>query len=360
MTPPPENKPPFLIVGQGIAGTLLAYFLLKKKQPVKVLDKRLPGETSRIAAGIVNPITGRRLVQSWRFGELFVHAKKTYSELGAFLGISVFQDKNILRALPSVFDENEWDRRSSFPENRPYFGETAGLGGYESLVAPTHAWGTLRGAAKVDLPDLTTKFRSYLFEKDFLLDEEFDFCKMETNELGVWYNGVSYRKIIFCEGAKAVENPYFKYLPHSPTKGELLLVKIPGAEVENILKNQLYIVPLKDGLFWVGSTSKIDFQGVMPTPAMRAYLGNTLKKILQVPFEIMEHQAGIRPTVADKRPLLGNHPQHPQLAIFNGLGTKGASLGPMFAEQMAGYLLGEKGLDAEVDIKRFGNTPPSV
>ncbi len=353
MIPAEQNNGEFLIVGQGIAGSLLAYFLLKKNHPIKVIDKRLPGATSDIAAGIVNPITGRRLVKSWRFEELFAHAKKTYSDLEAFLDIPIFKEKNILRALPSVFDENEWERRSSFPENRPYFCKTAELGNYFNLTTPAHAWGELSGAAKVDLPALTAKFRSYLFENEILIEEEFDFEKMKIDKSGVRYNSFSYNKIIFCEGARVVDNPYFNYLPHSPSKGELLLVKIPNVEVDKILKNQLYLVPLGNDLYWVGSTNSFNFQGYAPTIAMREYLESTLRNILQVPFEIIKHNAGIRPTVADKRPLLGNHPQHPQLVIFNGLGTKGASLGPMFAEQMADNLLNETEIDKEADIDRF-------
>ncbi len=346
------NEPPFLIVGQGIAGTLLAYFFFQKKQSFIVIDKPLAGASSHVAAGIINPITGRRMVKSWRFDELSKFAKSTYLGMGKMLGVDLFQEKNILRALPTVFDENEWDRRSGFPENRSFFCESAHMGNYHGIVSPCR-YGELRGASKVDFKHLLVSFKESLIKKKLFLDEFFDFGKIEMTSNAVFYEGNAYKKIIFCEGAKAIFNPYFNYLPFSPTKGELLLVKIKGLQASKILKNKIYIVPLGEDLYWVGSTNSFDYEGAMPTKEQKEYLEKTLSEILKVPFEIIAHRAGIRPTVADKRPFLGVHSKHRDIAIFNGLGTKGASLGPFFAKQMVEHLLGESKLDQEVDINRF-------
>ena len=349
-----SNNLPYLIVGQGIAGTLLAYFLLQKKQPFEVIDKLLPGASSRVAAGIINPITGRRMAKSWRFEKLSEFAKVTYLDMGEMLGIDIFKERNILRALPTVFEQNEWDRRSYFPENRNYFCEIPNLGNYLGAVS-TNNFGELRGSSKVEFKQLLVAFRELLIAKGLLHEEQFDFEKIELFNGSVFFNGKEFRKIIFCEGAKATSNPYFKYLPFSPTKGELLMVKIKGLKAEKMLKNKIYIVPLGNETFWVGATSRFEYDTVTPTTCKKDYLKNTLSDILTIPFEIISHEAGIRSTVSDKRPFLGLHSKYKCLAIFNGLGTKGASLGPYFANQMVGYLLGEINLDNEVDIKRFGH-----
>ena len=318
-----------------------------------VIDRPLPGATSGIAAGVVNPVTGRRMAKSWRYEELFPFAKKTYRILEEMLGTALWSEQHILRALPSVFEENEWSRRGLWPEHAPYFVDEADLGNYREKVKPVRAWGELRGAAKADLPSLVTAFRKFLQTENLLTEEKFDFAKIEFFEDGVNYGGIMARKIIFCEGAKGAVNPFFSYLPFVPTKGELLLVRIPGTTFEKLLKNHIFIVPLEGDLCWVGSTSRFEFDGPDPTEKKRTYLKKELERVLAVPFQVLDHQAGIRPTVYDKRPLLGLHPTHFQIGIFNGLGTKGELLGPFFAAQMAGFLLGKNALEAEVDIGRF-------
>ena len=345
----------YLIVGQGLAGTLLAYFLLKKNQDVRVIDKQLPGASSVAAAGVMNPVTGRRMVKSWRFDELSKFAGQTYREIENLLGGAFWYPKNILRALPTVLEENEWMRRSAFPENKGYFRENTDLGKYTGKVYPTHGWGEITGSARVGMPGLVQLFRRFLIGKKCFFEEVFDFEKISFEDGKVKYGALLFDKIVFCEGAGLVSNPYFKYLPLVPTKGELLLVKIPGAYFEKMLKNHLYIVPLEDGTYWVGATNHFEFKDAAPSFSDKSYLKNKLGRILKVPFEVIAHKAAIRPTVSDKRPLLGQHPKHGNLFVFNGLGTKGASMGPLFAEQMSAFLLGEKELDKEVDIGRFGH-----
>lgn len=347
-----HTPPPFLIVGQGIAGTLLAYFLLQKRYPFKIIDVPLPGSTSKIAAGVINPITGRRMVKSWRFEELSAFAKTTYESIGQKLGVPLFRQMNIIRALPTTFDENEWDRRSGFSENRSFFKTEADLGNYKNKV-PDIAYGELKGSARVSLPLLIQTFRRFLIENDYFFEEKFSFEKMKISSKSVSYKGDTYEKIIFCEGFHAQQNPFFNYLPFSFSKGELLLVRIKGLEVEKMLKNKIYIVPVAEDIFWIGSTNSFDYHGINPTQTQKEFLESTLSKVIELPFEVLSHQAGIRPTVADKRPLLGLHPKFKNLAIFNGLGTKGSSLGPLFAEQMVGFLMGLNKLDPTVDIKRF-------
>ena len=356
---PNSKNGTFLIVGQGIAGTLLAYFLFLKKQPFRIVDRPMPGAASSIAAGIINPITGRRMVKSWRFNQLAAHARITYHDLGQWLGITVLEDKNILRALPDIFTENEWERRSSFPENEPFFCQKADPGPYLGKVKPVRAWGELTGAAKLDMPRLIKYFRKFLNENGLLEEELFDFEKLQTNRNRAIYKGQPFEKIIFCEGAKATHNPFFNYLPHAPSKGELLLVKIKGLNARKMLKNKIYLVPLGKDIFWAGPTNEFIFENEKPTAEKGIYLKNTLSAILDTPFEIVAHHAGIRPTVADKRPLLGQHPEYPPLCIFNGLGTKGASLAPLFAQQMANFLMLDCPLNEEVNIGRFNKSSNS-
>ncbi len=348
-----ESYPDFLIVGQGLAGTLLAHFLIKESKKVLVIDKPLPGASSPHAAGIVNPITGRRYAKSWRYEEFFPFAKKTYQSLETELGISIWHEMNILRALINKIDENEWDRRSGYDDYHPYMVEMPELGKYKLHVSDGVKWGELKQCAQVAMPQLIATYRKVLLDSGQLLGEEYDNKALEKSGDKWSYKGIHTSNVIFCEGARAVENPFFSYLPFSPTKGELLLVRIPGVDFDKMLKHKVFIVPLGNDIYWIGSTSRFEFEDHLPTQEKRAWLSGKLSELLNIPFEIIEHHAAIRPTVFDIRPFLGEHPSQQNLYIFNGLGTKGALLGPWFAHQLCGHLLGKNAIDGDVNILRF-------
>lgn len=356
----PSNQPlgnhrtvDFIIVGQGLAGTLLSYFLLLENQRVVVIDYPHEGRTSNIAAGLVNPVTGRRLAKSWRFEELANFAKQTYQGLGEILDESLWHDRNIVRALHNNFEVNEWLRRSSFSEFQDFLFDEPDMTDFEGRIKSPHAWGELRGCAQVALPVLIEKWQERLNNQGVFYDENIDYQHVVLNTESVVYKGLEAKKIVFCEGAKAVDNPFFKHLPFLPTKGELMLVRIDGLETSQILKHNIFLIPLGDGIYWAGATSRFEYEGPHPTEFGREYLLAELEKTLDVPFEVVSHVAGIRPTVSDIRPLLGLHPEHQSLAIFNGLGTKGALMGPFFAKQMADFLLGKTSIEEEVNINRF-------
>jgi len=355
---PEKEQLDFLIVGQGIAGTLLAHFLLKENQRIAVIDKPLEGATSNIAAGIVNPITGRRLVKSWRFEELYPFAKQTYLELESLLGISIWHERNIVRALPTVFDENEWLRRSAFADYKPFVIATTDAAPYPGALHPMRAWGESRFSVQVAMPQLVSSYREYLIREGMLTEGVFDYSELKIKNNAVIYGGLQARLVVFCEGSRATQNLFFNHLPFALTKGELLLIKIPGVKFEKMIKHRLFIVPLEGDIYWVGSTSRYEFEHQQPQKEKRQWLESQLKELLKVPFEVVEHLAGIRPTVFQHRPFLGAHPVHPEVTILNGLGTKGASIGPFFARQMAGFLMGKNVLDQEVDICRFQKKCP--
>lgn len=353
MKNPLHNTDKYLIIGQGIAGTMLSYFLHLRAVDFKVINQLLPGATSKIAAGLMNPITGRRLVKSWRYEALSAFAKDSYLHLSQLLKKQYLEEKSILKALHTVFDENEWLRRSAFPENLPYFKDQADLETYQSIVQATFGWGEIQGAAKINLASLVDDWSEFLLQKNRIQNEVFNFELLELKSNHVRYKGVKYQKVIFCEGSQALKNPFFNFLPFAFTKGELFIVRIPGFSATKILKNKIYLIPLGNELFWVGSTNQFTFENTAPTKDQWNSLHHSLKEAIHVPFEILSHHAGIRPTIKDKRPILGPHPEFSPLYIFNGLGTKGASLAPLFAHQLCEHLLDGRPIDDSVHIRRF-------
>jgi len=169
------------------------------------------------------------------------------------------------------------------------------------------------------------------------------------NETGVTYKDFSASKIIFCDGVEAQNNPYWETLPFLPSKGEILTIKA-DMNLSHILNRKIFILPVGENLFKVGSTYSWKFENASPTEAAKAELITQLKSIIKIPFEVIDHTAAIRPTVKDRRPMIGLHKHYAQVGIFNGLGTKGCLLAPFFADHFAGYLSGKNELMEEVDV----------
>lgn len=356
-----------IIVGQGLAGSLLAHFLMESGCSVLVIDDDNPRAATQVAAGLINPVTGRYFVKSWRVDDLIPFAQHTYQNLEKRLHQSFYHPRNVLRALSCQGDENDWLGRSADPAYQAYIVDPADLSAYEGKINPAFAYGELQHAAQVDIGLLCKSFRNLLIEKNAFSQDTFNFNNLSlppspapplapSPSRPLSYRDTTATTLVFCEGAKAKSNPFFNYLPFVGDKGEVLIVKIPGAFFSKMLKQGIFIIPIgpaEDELYWVGATYERRYDSDEPTLPGKNYLVGQLREVLTMPFEIIDHRSAIRPTVKDRRPFLGRHPQYPQLAIFNGLGTKGASLAPYWAKHMADMLIYGKQLDSEVDIARF-------
>ncbi len=345
----------YLIVGQGLAGTLLSYFLIKNGQRVLVIDDEYQTSSSKIAAGIINPITGRRYVKSWLFEELMPFARSTYQELSETLGITCFEPRNIIRVLFNIKEENDYYSRSGEVGYQHYMLENPNYDEYETVLEPVFSVGEVTNSGKVNLQNLLHTYRTHLNSTQSILTETFDYQHLIINKNHIQYKQITASKIIFCDGIKSLDNPYFSYLPFNGAKGEVLIVRIPNFEPQKIFKHRMFFVPLEKDLFWIGATNQNDYHDALPTTKGKKELEEKLNEILKIPYEIIEHHAAIRPNVKDRRPFIGVHPKIDNLLIFNGLGTKGSSIGPYFAQHFTDFLLGKSSLMPSVDIKRYEN-----
>jgi glycine oxidase len=346
-------KVDYLIVGQGIAGTLLAHFLRKQGLSILVVDDAYKRSATQVAAGIINPITGRRYVKSWLVDQLIPFAKKTYQEIEEIIGVECFHENRILRSLFNHREESDWLIRTADPLYEDYMLDTVDLGAYAQQTEPAYSYGEVQHAAQVDIGTIAKYYRQILEADHQFRELQFDYEALEIKPEGIQYEDVEANQIVFCEGAKAKQNPFFNYLPFGGAKGEVLIIRIPDIQFEKILKHRVFMVPLSDGTYWIGATYDWKYDHDETTPEGKQFLKDRLDDFLQLPYEIVEHKAAIRPTVKDRRPFLGRHPQLAPLTIFNGLGTKGASLGPFWAAHMTQFLLNNRILDKTVDIRRF-------
>lgn len=325
----------YLIVGQGLAGSLLANALLNLNQSVLVIDDANPRAASKVSSGVINPITGRRLVKSWMYEELRDAFVKMYQELEQEFNVSLLEKRTIIRTVSSIQDENVWN---TMVLNQPeHCIQDIENNPWKEIVNTRFSFGGIRGY-QVNVKEVLDLIKAKLVEHNSLRLQAFDYSKILFDNGGVIYKDITAKKIIFCEGWKAIQNPFFNKEVFEPAKGEVVLIQSPRLSSQTILKHKLSVVPVADNNYWVGSTFDWGTDIESPTTQKLDYLSDKLKEILKVPFTIVDHVAGIRPSTRDRRPIVKSHPDHSELLILNGLGAKGTSLAPYFTLKMIDLL----------------------
>lgn len=340
----------YLIIGQGLAGTLIARELLNEGKTVLLLDDEHASSSSKVAAGIINPITGRNYVKSWMIDLLLAEANHTYEQISSSLAINAHRQLPILRSLHSPKEENMWSERLNDPIYERYVSKD-----YEAnerlldMINAPLSFGVINNALQVDLASIISSFRTKMIKEEKLITCKFDFAKLQVSPK-VRYEDIKADKIIFCEGAKVIENPYFNYLPFDPVKGEVLIINIKDGFQGVNLRDRQFITPIGNDLYWCGSGYKWKFENDKPSSEGKEDIKQQLDQILKVPYEIMEHKAAVRPATKSRKPLMGRHPKYDNVYIFNGLGTKGSTLGPYFAKEFIHYLINNENISDEVNI----------
>lgn len=345
-----------MIVGQGIAGSLLGWFLKEAGQKVAFIDNFNKGAASSVAAGIINPVTGRRFVKSWMIDELMPKALATYRQLEETANTQFLFRRNILWALSDNQQQNDWYARATDPGYEKFIVPEPDASALRDFCQEPFCWVELKGALNVNLKAVVDFIRFAFAGQGLHYNEPFYYDHLNIDNQSVKYKSITSKKIIFCEGHQSAINPFFKELPYQPAKGEVILVNIPGFKIDKMIKSGVFLVPQGNYHFWVGSSYVWKFLNDQPTSEGRNWLIKKLKEVLNCPFEIIKHKAAIRPVFKDRRPVIGFSQAYPQIGIFNGLGTKGASLGPFWAKHFSDFLTGKiPGLNSEVNVQRFNN-----
>jgi glycine/D-amino acid oxidase-like deaminating enzyme len=342
----------YLIIGQGISGTWLSYYLQQEGKTVLVIDNAFTWAPSRIAAGIINPVTGRRHVTVWMAETLFPFALSAYTKIGEQLNITAISSKTIIDFFPSA------QMRLSFLQRTEEDNTYVRLHENENIFRENFNYdfgcGKVEPAYTAHLETIIPAWRMQLKKTNSLLEEEFDHAQLQVLPEKIIYKDITANKIIFCDGTPGHQNPWFGRLPFAPNKGEVLLAEIPGLSSAFIYKKGMMLAPLTTpGHWWIGSNYAWEFENDQPTETFRQQTELLLKNWLKIPFTITDHLAGIRPATLERRPFVGLHPHHPAIGILNGMGTKGCSLAPYFAHQFTRHLLYNEPLLPEAAIKRF-------
>lgn len=343
----------FIIVGQGLAGTLLTYELLRLGKSIMVYDDPAHPRASSVAAGLINPVVFRRMTKSWCADTAYPFVEQTYTALEDLLGEQFYYPGPILKILNEQ-TARIWHEKSRKNELENFVEVNPDLSfRYKNIRSPFGV-GRVSHAGRLDIQKLALAFSRYLEQQGCVRKEEFKVADLAPESEFVMYKDLKAQKIIFCEGPAVSRNPYFSDLKFKHSKGEILELKIPRIKLEEIISNDVFIMPLGHDHYKVGATYTWDDLSTQTTPGAREELLTKLGKTISVPMHVEDQKAGIRPTMHDRRPVAGFHPHHPGVGILNGLGSKGALLAPWCARQMAEYICGiSTHLPQEISISRY-------
>jgi glycine/D-amino acid oxidase-like deaminating enzyme len=368
-----------LIVGQGICGTFLAWWLEQAGVSFVMIDEARSFTASRAAAGLINPVTGRRIVKTWMIDELLPFAVRAYGQLEKAFGVPLIEPSSVVDLFPTV------QMRLAFLER---YGEDPQ---YLQLPEEEHAWdaffryelgyGMIGPCYLVNMAGFLDSGRKRLRAAGVLLEERFDRGalvvggpELPVQDTGLKDNTIRYKdiranRIIFCDGIESCDSPYFSRLPFAPNKGEVLILEIPelrgagagndpanestNGGIKTVFKKGISLIPWKEGLYWAGSSYEWSFPDDAPTQVFRDRSEAILQDWLKVPFKIVDHFASVRPATLERRPFVGFHPLYPAVGILNGMGTKGCSLAPYFAHQLVQHVIHEAPIQPDVDVNRF-------
>jgi glycine/D-amino acid oxidase-like deaminating enzyme len=344
----------YIIVGNGLAGAFLSYRLIGEGKSLVIFDDDAPDSAWKVAGGVWNALTFRRIVKGWMADEMTDEADAFYQKMQGFLKEEFYEPKQIVRIFSDIHFQNTWLSKSNSEAFSDYLSDESPKELDALPLSMPYGAGTVKKGGYVKLPIFMKALKNYLVKNSLIKNEALDFNQLNIKSGSVDYKDIKAKAIIFCEGYKVVDNPFFKWLPMNLTKGETLRVKNPGWKFESILNNGKHLIDLKDGTMGIGATFEWNEINCVPTEEGKKALLDHLEKNFEFKdWEVVEQKAGIRPTVSDRRPLTGVHPEYNNVYIFNGLGTKGVLIAPWMSKLMTDYLLEGKNLPKESDIHRY-------
>jgi len=345
----------FLIVGQGLAGTCLAWELLGRGATVHIIDRGETMSASKISAGLLNPIIGRNYNLSWRFRECFAAAEKFYRAREADLGVSFFRELPLVRLFREEHEREVFERKRqaglydgllSDPQPDPLVrdGLVHDFGGFE-----------IARAGSVETARFLEASRRRFAELDCLSKSKCELRDIDPGLVNVTWRDLEACRLVMCVGYRGSQCPCFPWIGYRPAKGEILDIEIKNFGDQRIFNKGNWLIPTSDGRWRTGTTYSWESLNHKPTAQARKIIEERLRAMLPgIEYSVVDHRAAVRPIAHGRKAVLGCHPNQPRLVVFNGLGSKGALQAPWCASHLADHLLGGASLDPEVDLaQRF-------
>ncbi|MBK8815082.1 MAG: FAD-dependent oxidoreductase [Methylococcaceae bacterium] len=343
----------FLIIGQGLAGSLLGWTLLQRGCSVVVVDNS-PINASSVAAGIINPISGMRLAKSADVDTLLPAATACYDKLSGFFGESFYVRKSMFRLFQNESERVQALKRQQNPDYDAFLGEFSSANGMLNGFNMSYGYIEQLQCGYLSTALLLSSLKNFFIASNAYCPAFVEYAYLNINSAVKWQAIVA-KQVVFCEGYRAIDNPWFNNLPLQPVKGEILTLNHPAPLPDSIINYGNWLLPQEDGNFRIGATFDRYQTDQHITEQGKQRLFNALKTVHPglAQSSVVKHEVGIRPCTADRHPFIGRHPQHKALAIFNGFGAKGSLQIPWYSERFADYLLHNRPLPFACDIERF-------
>ncbi len=320
-----------LIIGQGLAGTLVGWECERAGLAFEVVDQGHATAASRVAAGIINPVTGRRLVKTWRVEPLLSQARETYQSIGDALGVPLWRELRVRRLFADDGERAAFDRKRLTAELAPFVTDAGDEAGF---------W--IERAARVDLPTMLAAMRARWEAQG----------RLQVRRVDPFVEATQYAWVIDCTGNQGARTALAGVAPWEFSKGEVLKINVSGLDSDVVLNRRHWVMPSGSEAAWVGATHEPGVVDPSLTAVGREQLERSARVLLRREFRVIDHRAGVRVTLRDKLPAVGRI--RPGLGVANALGGKGALFGPMLAAEWARLIRFGAPLNPELDVARFG------
>ena len=344
-----------LVVGQGLAGTLVSHAALGRGWDCHVVDS---GQTSAsaVAAGMYNPMSFRRIVEVWDAAEHLASMRRTYTAIETLLGDRFLHPLPILKRIPNEEYAAEWNRKTeSLPWIEPVQSDLdIRLRFPDAPPSAGHGYGVVQGGGWLNLPRLIESWRERLTEEGRISHTRWDQADLEPTIQAGW------DAVIDCRGTAAADDPNGR-IDIRANRGEILTIQQPSGSnhqplpADHILNFGKWTLPIAAGQWRLGASYEWNRKDLNPTGETANFLLDSMHSAApaSAPVDIVRHDVGLRPVSRDRRPAVGPWPARKGLFVFNGLGTRGVLIGPRWAHILCDIVNGERQPPDIVDPKRL-------
>ena len=341
----------FIIVGCGLAGISFCEQLRAHNKSFVVFDNKSQ-QSSTVAGGLYNPVVLKRFTPVWKSKEQLQMALQMYQNLEAEFDVKLDHKIPVYRKFSSLEEQNDWFTASDKPLLSEWL-STNLIKNTNAYIEAPFGFGEVLETGRIDVKCLIETYKTYLLKNNLFYEDEFKYNALQVNGETIVYESIESKYIVFSEGFGVHKNPFFKSLPLVSTKGELLTIHASDLKIDFVLKGPVFLIPLGNDLYTVGATYDWNDTSNTVTDKGKEELLGKLKTLISCSFEVVDQVAGIRPTVKDRRPLVGQHSIYKNMFVLNGLGTRGVMIGPYVADQLFKLIALGIPLEKEIDIARF-------
>lgn len=337
-------------MGQGLAGSVLAWHLSEKGQRLLVVDRDEPDTSSKVAAGLVTPLAGARFNLPDGLETRLDYARAFYWKHEEASGATFFHHRRIARLFQSEAERTAWNARLE-KEGERYARFHEPLAIDEARFHAPHGGFEMKEGGWLDVPAFLEYTRQALLERAAYAIGQVKSADVILEDDGIRWKNVSASRVVFCEGWRGNQNRFFDWIPMNAALGDILDLEMPELEEEGrIISRGGWLIPQGGGRFRAGSNYRHQFTSTEPVESGKAEVLEKLGRITPVTPRVVGHRAAVRPVIRRSQVFLGVHPAHRRVAFFNGLGSKGVLNAPWYAAQLAGHLLDGTPLPADADL----------